>query len=430
MKKLVLLLFICLASSSVFAQLRLDENFDYLAGDSIGAHGWITNSGGATNRILVTSPGLVYAGYPLSGIGNATTLANFGQDAYKLLSSNDSTSSVYCSFMVRLDTVRTGDYFLALLQTGSLTAYEGRVNVRLLDGNINFGITKGNSGSDLLVPGIWSTSSYSLGTTYLVVLKYTFVPGGTTNDQVSLFVFSSGLPATEPAVPTIGPITYTSNDATSIGRVTLRQGSSASSPNVGVDGIRVSHTWFSTAVDVRLAIQGLRISSFTGSDSVEIYLRNPTSPFAVVDSSVVNASFISGIMQPTPFTFINATSGSFYLDVRYRHLPIYRNGIETWSAAPISIAPLNGGYYDFTTAASQAFGDNQILSGTIWAMYNGDVNQDGIIDGSDGAQIDNAAATFEAGYLDSDLDGNDFVDGSDGAIADNNSSNFVGKITP
>ena len=63
-------------------------------------------------------------------------------------------------------------------------------------------------------------------------------------------------------------------------------------------------------------------------------------------------------------------------------------------------------------------------------MYNGDVNQDGIVDGSDAAAIDNAAANFESGYLRTDLDANDFVDGTDGSIADNNVTNFVQKVTP
>ncbi|MEO6695817.1 MAG: hypothetical protein ABIY50_09615 [Ignavibacteria bacterium] len=429
MKKLFLLLILTLVSTGAFAQLRLDENFDYPAGDSIGAHGWVANTGGSLNRILVTTPGLTYAGYPLSGIGNAATLANTGQDAYKLLSNNDSSGSVYCSFMVKIDTARTGDYFLALLQTGSNSFYEGRVQVRTAGaGLVNFGITKANSSSDLLVPGIWSTTTYSLGTTYLVVLKYTFVPGGTTNDQVSLYVFSSGLPATEPATPTVGPITYSSNDATSIGRVALRQGTAASAPNLVVDGIRVATSWFSTAVNIRLAIQGPTTAGFTGKDSVKIYLHNPASPFAVVDSAVANTE-INGTVF-TNYEFKNAAPGSYYLDVRYRNQPVFRNGIETWSAAPITIAQYNGGSYDFTTAASKAFGDNQILIGSVYAIYNGDINQDGIVDGSDGAAIDNAAANFQAGYLNTDLDANDFVDGSDGAIADNNASNFVAKITP
>ncbi|MBK6878441.1 MAG: hypothetical protein IPG99_18910 [Ignavibacteria bacterium] len=86
-KKLVLILFFGLMLNA-FAQQRLIENFDYTAGDSLGAHGWTSFSGGATNRLLVTSPGLTYSGYPQSGIGNATTLTTTGQDAYVPMTSS------------------------------------------------------------------------------------------------------------------------------------------------------------------------------------------------------------------------------------------------------------------------------------------------------------------------------------------------------
>jgi hypothetical protein len=41
-------------------QVLMDENFNYTAGDSIGAHGWVWNTG-TTNTILVATPGLTYA---------------------------------------------------------------------------------------------------------------------------------------------------------------------------------------------------------------------------------------------------------------------------------------------------------------------------------------------------------------------------------
>ena len=222
MKKLFTILIFTISFSNIYSQLYLDENFSYTAGDSIGAHGWVFNTG-TTNTIKVTSPGLNYSGYINSGIGNAVTLNTNGNDAYKELSGSDTTGSFYVSFMVRVDSAKSqGDYFLALLQTGSTTFYEGRVSAALRNGNLCFGITKGNATTDTAVAGVWTTGSYTLGTTYIIVLKYTFVPGGSTNDQVSLFVFSgSGVPLTEPA-PTLGPNTYPSLDATGIGRLALR----------------------------------------------------------------------------------------------------------------------------------------------------------------------------------------------------------------
>lgn len=243
MKKLITILILTISFSNIYSQVYLDENFSYTAGDSIGAHGWVFNSG-TTNTIKVTSPGLSYSGYINSGIGNAVTLNTNGNDAYKELSGSDSTGSFYVSFMVRVDSAKSqGDYFLALLQTGSPTFYEGRVSAAFRNGNLSFGITKGNTTTDTSVAGVWTTGSYTLGTTYLLVLKYKFITGGSTNDQVSLFVFSgSGVPLTEPA-PTLGPNTYPSLDATSIGRIALRQGTAARAPYSILDGVRVSRTW-------------------------------------------------------------------------------------------------------------------------------------------------------------------------------------------
>ncbi|MEZ4822797.1 MAG: hypothetical protein R2942_10395 [Ignavibacteria bacterium] len=91
----------------------IEESFDYPEGDSIGAHDWVhfSPNSGTLNRIMVTAPGLEYAGYQSQGLGNSATLTNGGQDSYKLLTSAQSIGSAYSFFLVKVDTVRTtGDY--------------------------------------------------------------------------------------------------------------------------------------------------------------------------------------------------------------------------------------------------------------------------------------------------------------------------------
>jgi hypothetical protein len=430
MKKIILLFCFAFLSSNSFGQMLFEENFDYLEGDSIGAHGWIWNTG-VTNTILVTSPGLTYPGYPLSGIGNATTLNNNGNDAYKNLNQIDSIGSVYASFMVRVDAaVAQGDYFLALLQAGSTSFYEGRVSARLRDGNLNFGITKGNAGSDTNVAGIWTTDSYSLGTTYLVVLKYTFIPGPN-NDAVSLFVFTSGMPATEPT-PTVGPISaYTSPDANGgIGRIALRQGAANRAPTCVVDGIRVTSTWMPSVWNIRLAVQGI-YNEGTGRlnlrDTVDIYLRSVSSPYAIIDSA---KSVIDSVTLTGKYVFSNAPNGNYYLEVKYRNLPVFRNGIRTWSkAGGQSLSRFNGSY-DFTTASSQAFGNNMRLKGSIYTIFNGDANQDDIVDLTDLVATANDASSFVTGYVNTDMNGDNTVDLADVLFVFNNSASFVEAVIP
>ena len=68
--------------------------------------------------------------------------------------------------------------------------------------------------------------------------------------------------------------------------------------------------------------------------------------------------------------------------------------------------------------------------GGKWSFYTGDVTQDGVVDGADGALIDNDAFSFVTGYVLTDVNGDNVVDGSDAAIVDNNAYNFVTKFTP
>jgi hypothetical protein len=80
---------------------------------------------------------------------------------------------------------------------------------------------------------------------------------------------------------------------------------------------------------------------------------------------------------------------------------------------------------------NQAFGDNQAqVEPGVFAIYSGDVNQDGTIDGSDFLIVDAAIQNFDSGYVISDINGDGAVDGSDFLIVDANIQNFISVITP
>jgi hypothetical protein len=85
---------------------------------------------------------------------------------------------------------------------------------------------------------------------------------------------------------------------------------------------------------------------------------------------------------------------------------------------------------NYTGAQGFIYGSNQILKGTKWCFYSGDVNQDGLVDGTDLAGVDNDNTNFVTGYVATDLTGDKSVDGSDLALVDNNSAAFVTKIVP
>jgi hypothetical protein len=107
-----------------------------------------------------------------------------------------------------------------------------------------------------------TTPDLNLGETYLVVVKYEFIDG-TTNDQVSLYVFADGDDSTtEPASPTLGPFTGTASDAPVLQSIALRQYNS--NQNITVDGIYVRAVWDLTHDFTNIIWNGTAWSNVTG----------------------------------------------------------------------------------------------------------------------------------------------------------------------
>lgn len=148
--------------------------------------------------------------------------------------------------------------------------------------------------------------------------------------------------------------------------------------------------------------------------------------YSIVDSGKAYVS-VNGFAQ---LNLLNVSAGSGFYFLHLKH----RNSIETWSYTSIFLDPLTfQGQYDFTDAASKAFGDNMTNVDNTpvkFAIYNGDVNQDRSVDLTDLTLIENAAFNFEAGYILTDLNGDNAADLADLAIADNNAFNFVQAILP
>jgi hypothetical protein len=181
----------------------------------------------------------------------------------------------------------------------------------------------------------------------------------------------------------------------------------------------------STRLDLTMFIEGFYDAGNNTqvSDTVRVELRNPNSPYAIVDQ----AKGVVGSDGTAQLFFGNVASGNYYIAVAHR------NSIFTWSENTVLIISDGPNSYDFSTASSQAYGSNMIqvdASPVRFAIYSGDVNQDGTVDATDVSTIDNDAFNFAGGYVVTDLTGDDFVDATDFAIADNNAANFVSVITP
>ncbi len=188
----------------------------------------------------------------------------------------------------------------------------------------------------------------------------------------------------------------------------------------------ISHGLFTQTLNLTMFIQGFYNagSDTMIRDTLRVYLRNNYSPYAIVDSS---RSYLSANGNGI-FNFFNAISGiNYYLQLKHR------NSIETWSRAPGQIFSNSVLTYNFSDSAWKAFGNNMLsvdVAPLRFAVYNGDVNQDGLIDLSDIIAIYNDATVFASGYVVTDINGDNFVDVSDLIPAYNNSNNFVGTIRP
>ncbi len=174
-------------------------------------------------------------------------------------------------------------------------------------------------------------------------------------------------------------------------------------------------------LSVGFIIEGLYnpVTDSAGIDISTVHLRNSFPPYSIVSSAFCNnLSFV---------TFPGAVSGNYYISVNHR------NSVETWYYQPVNLNDSVLFGLDFYSGQGKAYGGNlkQIdASPLLFAIYSGDVNQDGTIDATDLSLIDNDVQNFVSGYVVTDLTGDDFVDGTDFAIADNNAANFVSILRP
>ena len=266
MKK-ILLLFLCVGAMSVSHAQLLTENFSYtstgtpanntLTNLAISNSRWIRHSGSVT-PILWNATGLTYAGYSGSNIGGSAT-ATHGtgsrEDANITLSDSVKTGSVYLSYMLNVTASggTTGD-FNVNFTSGSGTDvldFGGRVFVKdgSTAGTFKLGLSKGSAPA---AAAVFTTADYNLNTTYLVVSKYTFNTGTTTDDVASAYIFTSGVPSIEPTVAHLVATDMPVKDLPKIYSVCIRQGVVGTASAI-LDGFIVSQSWPNAVIPVTLS---------------------------------------------------------------------------------------------------------------------------------------------------------------------------------
>ena len=158
-------------------------------------------------------------------------------------------------------------------------------------------------------------------------------------------------------------------------------------------------------------------------DYVTLSLMGANTPHDMVESQT-GVLKVDGKLKVTFSPYV-PTAFPYYIRVTHR------NALEIWSSQPLFINSTSViSPYDFTTAASKAYGSNQAdLGDGNWAIFSGDVsdantslvgNHDGIIESQDYGDMESAVYQTLIGYVFEDITGDGVVESADYGLIENN----------
>jgi hypothetical protein len=306
--------------------------------------------------------------------------------------------------------------FMVTNAAGCASTSNGIVVTAGLIPQINsFSPSSGCTGDVITIDGLNFTSAVSVSFNGTAATSYTVV------DDTTITV-------TVPAGFTTGPILVTSLLASCTGTSTGNfTNTCVTTTTLNVKMFIQGYYTGGGFMEPALFNEGVVTAGGTDVDSVTISLMAATSPYGLI------AQF-TGVVQTNGMiqcTFAPAIAGSSY----YIRVSNPRNLLTTWSAGPVSLSSLTT--YDFTDDNLKAYQDifststQQVLvEPGVWAMYNGDVNQDETIDGFDFAAVEVDVNDFAFGYYLTDISNAGPVDGFDFAILEQNAALFLFVARP
>jgi hypothetical protein len=245
MKKLYTLFFVALTSIS-FGQQAIPyvDSFNYPAGNLHETAPWAVLGTASTtgDHILLD--------------GSKITFAGGGTDSQLTLVSQ-TTGTVFYKFDINVTSMAgvtdaNGGYLAGFTQNA--TTFGGTLWTKRVDDNtFNLGI---ETRTATAANTTYTTDTYTTGTTYTVLVAYTFNSGTTSDDTVQLWVN-----------PTVGgeatPLltdTHTGTDLTAINSFFYRQDSITETPSVEIDNLKITSTYSEALATASFnAIPGLRV---------------------------------------------------------------------------------------------------------------------------------------------------------------------------
>ncbi len=246
-------------AADVPATRLFTETFNsYTAGNELyDGKTWLQYASTTADPIKVTAKSLEYEGYSTT-TGNCVTLSNTknGQDLFCKVPTGKEvkTGSFYASFLLNVSEAPTTKqaYFICFItqtKAGISDKTSSSEFAKLFacgdeadNTKYQLGITRATAVKNV----VKADTKLSYGTTYLVVLKYTFVDGDNPNDTVELFI-NPTVGSTEPAASAKYNIETGSDASTNYGLlgVELRQGQTTSknAPVCKIDELHIATSW-------------------------------------------------------------------------------------------------------------------------------------------------------------------------------------------
>jgi hypothetical protein len=328
---------------------------------------------------------------PIFCLGTFMTLTGTGADIYTW-----NFGASYSPILIVSPTVTTTYAVIGTNTTTGCTA----LSLRTITPNPSPNITNTTSATSVC-PGAPVTITANGG------ISYTWQPGSLTGSSIIV----------NPNVTTTYTVTGSNSQGctkTSTRLITVNPCGSVVNLKLYIEGYYIGGGLMNPVLLNQSAPGG----NSTNTDSITVELRNTTAPYTLVSS-------IKTGLNTNGTALCNFTvSGNYYLVVKHR------NGLQTWSANPLSLGavPIT---YDFTTANSQAYGSNQVnVGGNVWALYSGELNEDENIDLLDLGILETDVANFAFGYFATDLNGDGNVDLLDAAAIELNTASFVFSVHP
>jgi hypothetical protein len=287
------------------------EPFAYAEASSLGASQQWSNVN--TGDAIIVAGGNLLPAYP--GLNPSTTgYANFAADGIDCSTSftAQTTGTVFYSFIMNVNTMlgvtdANGGYF-ATLGTNSNTFGATLWTKRVDDGTFNLGteVRTANAANTT-----YDTTPLTTGTTYFVVVAYTF-GAAASDDTVSIWI-NPTIGGAQPAATITD--THTGTDLVSISNFILRQDSTTETPSMSVDELRIGTTW----AQVTGAALGTSNNNIAG---LKMY-PNPVSNGTLFIETSANAEKTVTVYDVLGKQVLNTTTSNNAINVASLHTGVY-----------------------------------------------------------------------------------------------------------